>query len=98
MSTAKHTPGPWAYRGKNDAVYTAPPAGSPYKYGDFIFRFHNEDGPSGEDLDLILAAPELLQALQSVVAEHGGTRAWASDDPRAIACVAAVAKAMGGAA
>lgn len=60
-TNTKHTSGPWLFRAKNDSVWTTPPAGSLYKFGDHIFTFHDEDGPSDEDLSLILAAPELLQ-------------------------------------
>jgi hypothetical protein len=61
---SKHTPGPWLYRGKSDSVHRPPPAGTAYQYGDTIFRFHDEVGPSDEDLALILSAPELLEALK----------------------------------
>ena len=60
---SKHTPGPWLYRAKSDSVHK-PPAEQPYQFGDLIFRFHDECGPNNEDLALILAAPELLEALQ----------------------------------
>ena len=63
----KHTPGPWVYRGKSDAVYT-PSTDPVYKYGSQIFRFHDEDGPNDADLDLVLAAPDLLDALQAISA------------------------------
>ena len=58
---SKHTPGPWLYRAKSDSVHK-PPAEQPYQFGDLIFRFHDECGPNNEDLALILAAPELLEA------------------------------------
>jgi hypothetical protein len=62
---SKHTPGPWLYRAKSDSVHK-PPAEQPYQFGDLIFRFHDECGPNNEDLALILAAPELLEALRSI--------------------------------
>ena len=58
---SKHTPGPWLYRAKSDSVHK-PPAEQPYQFGDLIFRFHDECGPNNEDLALILAVPELLEA------------------------------------
>lgn len=61
------TPGPWLYRGKSDSVHTEPPS-PPYTYGDQIFRFHEDDLPNDADLDLILAAPDLYEALVLLVA------------------------------
>ena len=66
MSAAKHTPGPWLYRSKSDAVYTTP-SDPAYQYGSQIFRFDDEEGPNEDDLYLILAAPDLLAALQDCV-------------------------------
>ena len=59
-----HTRGPWLYRAKSSAVYTAPEAGSPYQYGAHIFSFFEAHEPSDSDLNLILAAPDLLAACQ----------------------------------
>ncbi len=61
-----HTPGPWLFRAKSDSVYTPPTPGTPYTYGDFIFAFSDNDGPNDEDLALILAAPDLLDALRDL--------------------------------
>lgn len=65
---SKHTDGPWLYREKNEAVYTAPPEGSVYTYGEQIFRFNEDALPSDADHHLILAAPELLEAAKLVLA------------------------------
>jgi hypothetical protein len=62
MSTG-HTPGPWLYRGKSDSVHRP---SETHPYGETIFRFDDEESPFDEDLNLILAAPELLEALQDV--------------------------------
>lgn len=78
MSEARHTQGPWLHRGKDDAVYTEPPEGSAYTFGQMIFKFDDENSPSDADLALILAAPELLEALMVCkdalvwVVEQGG--------------------------
>jgi hypothetical protein len=58
------TKGPWLYRGKSDDVWTAPPEGTNYSYGEFIFGFKDEFVPKDADLNLILAAPDLLEALK----------------------------------
>jgi len=91
--SAAHTPGPWLFRAKNESVWTQPPAGSLYKFGDHIFTFHDEDGPSDEDLNLILAAPDLFDALQGLLAVYqamGNPRG-----PKEILAEAAIAKATG---
>ena len=56
--------GPWLYRGKSDSVHM-PPADPVYQYGSQLFRFNEEDVPSDADLDLVLAAPDLLEALDA---------------------------------
>lgn len=61
----KHTPGPWLYREKNCAVYTA---SSTHPYGQFIFGFDQDDPPEEADANLVIAAPDLLEALQEMVA------------------------------
>lgn len=96
---ATHTPGPWLFRAKNDSVWTTPPAGSLYKFGDHIFTFHAEDGPSDEDLALILAAPELLTALQACLAYLENDVPLPNyGDAEKRAARAAIAKATGSAA
>lgn len=57
----KHTPGPWLYREKNCAVYTA---SSTHPYGQFIFGFDQDNPPEDADANLVIAAPELLDALR----------------------------------
>jgi hypothetical protein len=48
-----------------------------------------------DEARLLAAAPELLRALKSLVADHGGTRAVHSTDMRAIAAVNAINRAEG---
>ena len=65
---AKHTPGPWLFRDKNEAVYTS---SKTHPYGSLIFRFDEDEGPSDADLNLILAAPVLFEALQDLLNDVG---------------------------
>ena len=103
MSASKHTPGPWLYRGKSDAVYTIP-SDPAYQYGSQIFRFYDEEGPNEDDLNLILAAPDLLKAL--VALDNYVNNHLISDYPTGIDLCslefknarAAIAKATGSAA
>lgn len=68
MNEFKGTPGPWLYRGKSDSVHVACET---HPYGKQIFQFkdgyNGEDLPSDADLALVLAAPDLLAALQGVL-------------------------------
>jgi hypothetical protein len=59
----KHTPGPWLSRGKSDSVHES---SDTHPYGCQIFRFADDQGPSDDDLNLILSAPDLLEALEYV--------------------------------
>lgn len=59
----KHTPGPWLSRGKSDSVHES---SNTHPYGCQIFRFAEDQGPSDDDLNLILSAPDLLEALEYV--------------------------------
>ena len=59
----KHTPGPWLSRGKSDSVHES---SDTHPYGCQIFRFAEDQGPSDDDLNLILSAPDLLDALEYV--------------------------------
>lgn len=66
---SKHTPGPWLYRGKSSSVHEA---SDTHPYGRQIFRFHEgfngDELPSDGDLAVLLAAPQLLMALEDAVA------------------------------
>lgn len=111
--TSKHTEGPWLHRGKSDSVHKSPSAehyAQGYRLGETIFQFHEESPPSDADLDLILAAPELLQALQESLAaleyvveeaggphcEHeGGIVCFCKENNAISAARAAIAKATG---
>jgi hypothetical protein len=57
------TRGPWLHRGKSDSVHVPHPD---YPYGDEIFRFHDDLGPSDDDLSVILAAPLMHTALTRI--------------------------------
>lgn len=59
-----HTKGPWLFRGKSNGVFTAPEAGTAYQYGELIFQFDDVAEPSDADLELVLAAPDLLAAAE----------------------------------
>lgn len=63
-----HTKGPWLYRGKSDSVHMPD---AEYPYGSIIFQFHDEFAPSDYDLALILAAPDILHALQNIENDNG---------------------------
>lgn len=60
----KHTPGPWLSRGKSDSVHES---SDTHPYGCQIFRFADDQGPSDDDLNLILSAPDLLEALECLI-------------------------------
>lgn len=59
-----HTKGPWLYRGKSESVHKACDT---HPYGRQIFRFVEDEAPSDDDLALMLAAPELIEALMGYV-------------------------------
>lgn len=61
---SKHTPGPWLSRGKSDSVHES---SDTHPYGCQIFRFADDQGPSDDDLNLILSAPDLLEALEHML-------------------------------
>lgn len=92
----KYTRGPWLFRSKSNGVFTKPPAGTKYQFGDHIFSFHYEDEqlPSDADLALILAAPELLEALVELA--EAGVEAWGAERPCVREALAAIAKATEG--
>ena len=62
----KHTAGPWLSRGKSDSVHES---SNTHPYGCQIFRFAEDQGPSDDDLNLILSAPDLLEALEKLLAD-----------------------------
>ena len=88
----KHTPAPWLYRAKSDSVHK-PPSKQPYKFGELIFQFHDEQSPSDADLALILAAPNLLEALKLAVRQNSHDMLMTGEELRV--CEAAIAKAEG---
>ena len=59
----KHTTGPWLSRWKSDSVHES---SDTHPYGCQIFRFADGQGPSDDDLNLILSAPDLLEALEAL--------------------------------
>lgn len=61
---SKFTPGPWLSRGKSDSVHES---SDTHPYGCQIFRFADDQGPSDDDLNLILSAPDLLEALKNLM-------------------------------
>lgn len=61
---SKHSQRPWLYRGKSDSVHERCDT---HPYGRQIFRFVEDEAPSDSDLNVILAAPDLLEALEAVV-------------------------------
>lgn len=68
MNEFKGTPGPWLFRGKSESVHVP---SDTHPYGKQIFRFHEgfegDESPSDADLALILAAPDLLEALYGML-------------------------------
>ena len=86
----KHTPGPWLSRGKSDSVHES---SNTHPYGCQIFRFAEDQGPSDDDLNLILSAPDLLEALEYCLDCLGDEFALPSDCQSTAR--AAIAKARG---
>lgn len=100
---AKHTPGPWVstisdndggtcfdvYHNADDAQIDVAylPIGKTYVSEVLAVQEANAK--------LIAAAPDLLKALQYLVTEIGQTIGYSRLDSRAIAAVAAIAKATG---
>ena len=85
----KHTPGPWLSRGKSDSVHES---SDTHPYGCQIFRFAEDQGPSDDDLNLILSAPDLLEALSEII-NDGGKFVMTNETHRQAR--AAIAKARG---
>jgi hypothetical protein len=85
---SKHTPAPWSVHGAN-AVW-----GNPQHLPIGRTDFTRVTGPINKEADaaLISAAPELLAALQAIMAEVAGVQ----KDNKYEAARAAIAKATGG--
>jgi len=73
-----------------------------HPYGCQIFRFAEDQGPSDDDLNLILSAPDLLEALEYLFADYkaladsGDAGNWALEDITAgKKAMAAIARARG---
>lgn len=70
MSEAKHTPGPWVWRGKDGSLRQK--GEPPYAYGQTVLRpdYEYDSGVdtvvSEADARLIAAAPDMLEALRNV--------------------------------
>lgn len=91
--SAKHTPGPWLFRNKDSSIRRT---SETHPYGGQIARFDEDDDGhavvSEEDLDLILAAPDLLAACErALLALLQGNSEAAREEMEA-----AIAKAKGG--
>ena len=96
MSETKHTPGPWRILRQNGKQFI--------QAGPVYFSIAEVAGPSNAgrereltaNVNLIAAAPDLLEALKMFVREYEGT---GSDDretrPEMIAARAAIAEATG---
>lgn len=94
---SKHTRGPWLLRDKSDSVHEAC---ATHRFGRQIFRFHGgfdgEDAPSDADVRLILAAPDLLEALANLLNFSGDEERIVLLEGRHISAArAALAKATG---
>ena len=64
----KFTPGPWLYRGKSNSVHESC---STHPFGHTIFVFDDDAPLRDPDLSLILASPDLLEALEQMIDEYG---------------------------
>lgn len=100
--SGKHTPGPWLHRGKSESVHAS---SETHPYGEYLFAFKDECAPNDADLALILAAPDLLTALEDLVSkgeafrntvvETRGVRGMDEHDAALTAARAAIARAGG---
>ena len=91
MSEAKHTPGPWQWTQHFD------PTISIYKdgFGQIARLYDSSAGTGKANARLIAAAPDLLDALQSIIEDIDSEFGTDCDYNKARA---AIAKATGGAA
>jgi hypothetical protein len=80
---SKHTPGPWEYDMKNEAVYAG--------RNTIVY----EGNANEADYRLIAAAPELLEALQEILDYSGGADNALEDEYVMDRARAAIAKATG---
>ncbi|WP_233979610.1 hypothetical protein [Pectobacterium versatile] len=91
---SKHTLGPWEVMQDDDELRVI--QSNSMEYGD-TWRSYTpicSEISSDGNANLIAAAPDLLEALEAIIYE-GGTLAYSSSHPVAIAAVAAIAKAKG---
>jgi hypothetical protein len=106
------TPGPWLFRGKDSSIRETSPT---HPYGGLLAQFAEDDNGAARiseaDLDLVLAAPDLLAACEAAARELNEIRArdgvpWTHQGFKASvtaehfsavvdACFAAIAKAKG---
>lgn len=78
MSEVGHTPGPWLFRAKSNSFHVKDPTGErPYGPAFITITYDNDGSPdlqiSEADLNLILAAPELLAAVKSLLFNRDST-------------------------
>lgn len=87
MNNTQHSQGPWEYLPENGSA-----CGAITSKTGWVCDFAED--PSPADARLIAAAPDLLEALQQIVEQHGqwNNGIWAANIARA-----AIAKATGGA-
>ena len=105
--SAKHTPGPWVYAREYGASVTeAPKITTVARCADFVIGlecdypggdYRNGD-PSGDeeaDARLIAAAPDLLDALETMLMQFTKTPSTLKDSEARVKAHAAIAKATG---
>jgi hypothetical protein len=94
--SAKHTPGPWEWVGRDleqkGGEYKTV-IGSEVSCGAFCYGGSVDMTVSESDARLIAAAPDLLAALRDLMGDHGGSIGVSRTDGRALAALAAIAKA-----
>lgn len=100
MGEFKGTKWPWVME-KNNAYIEIKGEGEIHSVADTCMSgaaYDNGDCLNGEitlaNSRLIAAAPEILEALQSIIYE-GGTLAYSSSHPISIAAIEAIKKALG---
>jgi hypothetical protein len=79
MSADKHTPGPWTINGKTHSGWRIDSLGVEREGADFI------NNPVGfattvEDGRLMIAAPEMLEALRCIVSDSSGLLSAVDDE------------------